>query len=169
MLLCFTLAANQVLIYGNLSLSSGVTTTNNALSYLSDTFNDLTTYGNTLNSNGNIVVADFKSALTSSCDTQPLIDTMNDNYFPNINLYYDEVSPISSDCDNGSNLLSYYGTSVKNEVIWALYGLMTVGVLLYSVGLLFKNKLTLQIAIAVSELLLLLFFTVCTGEMIGLV
>jgi hypothetical protein len=46
---------------------------------------------------------------------------------------------------------------------------MTVGVLLYSAGLLFKNKLTLQIAIAVSELLLLLFFIVCTGEMIALV
>lgn len=152
-----------------MSLSSGVTTTNNALNYLSDTFNDLTAYGNTLSSDGNIVVADFKSALTSSCNTQPLIDTMNNYYFPNIDLYSDDVSPISSDCDNGSNLLSYYGISVKNEVIWALYALMTVGVLLYSVGLLFKKKLTLQIAIAVSELLLLLFFIVCTGEMIGLV
>ena len=168
-LLCLTLAANQVLIYGSISLSSGVTTTNNALNFLSDTFYDLTSYGNTLTSDGNIVVADFKAALTSSCNTQPLIDTMNNYYFPNVDIYYDEVSPISSDFDNGSDMLSYYGTSVKNAVIWALYGLMTVGVLLYTVGLLCKNKLILQIAIVVSELLLLLFLIVCTGEMIGLV
>lgn len=167
--LAFALAVNQLLIYGSISLSSGISTGSNALNFLSNTFVDLTNYGSSLTNNGNVVVSDFAAAKTAKCSTEPLIDAMNAYYFPNVDLYYSQVSPISDDCDTGSNLLSYYGTDIKNDVIWVLYILLTIGVLLYSVGLYFQSKRVLEISFPVVEILMIIFIAVCTAEMIGLV
>lgn len=169
--MCLTLAANQILIVGSGYLSQGVNTAIDALDSLENTFSNLVFSGDELSNEGNAIVQYFQSAMTttSTCDTQPLINEMNSAYFPNVNLYQSDVSPVPNDCDTAANNLEYYGVNTKNNVIWVLYVVMTLGVLIYAVGLWFKSKLILKVSIGMSELLMVIFFVVCTIEMIALV
>mmetsp|Transcript_33867 Transcript_33867/g.49181 ORF Transcript_33867/g.49181 Transcript_33867/m.49181 type:complete len:521 (-) Transcript_33867:442-2004(-) len=167
-LMIFALAANQILIFGSQYLSNGVNNVDNALSFLSTTFVTLNNYGTDLSIEGNTIVQNFGLASTATCDTQPLIEEMNSVYFPNVNLYNSDISGVPNNCNTASDNLNQYGITLKNEVIWLLYAVLTIGILLYSIGLFFKHKLTLKGSIAIAEILMFVFFFICTVEMIAL-
>eukprot|EP01036_Dinobryon_divergens_P027971 gene27971-36840_t len=151
--------AIQIQIWGNLESQSGMGTLIDSLDSLQNTFDSLSTDGNTLVSQGNVVLSDFQYANTASCNTQSLINTLYSSYFPYVDSFSDDVSPISDVCSSSSENLDDYGQYVREEVMWLFYALQMVVVLIFSVGLFFKSKLVVTIAIAFTELILLIIFS----------
>ena len=140
-----------------------------SLDSLQNTFDNLSTDGNTLVSQGNVVLSDFQYANTASCNTQSLINTLNSYYFPYVDSFSDDVSPISDMCGSSADNLNDYGQYVRKEVLWLFYVLQMIVVLMFSVGLFFKSKLVVTIAIAFTELILLIIFSTGAIVLVALV
>lgn len=161
--------AIQVQIWGNLESQSGISTLIDSLDSLQSTFESLNSDGTTLVSQGNIVLSDFQYANTASCNTQSLINTLNSYYFPYVDSFSDDVSPLSDMCGSGSDNLNDYGQYTRKEVMWLFYSLQMIVVLIFSVGLLFKSKWITTLAIAVTELILLIIFSAGAVVLVALV
>jgi hypothetical protein len=72
-------------------------------------------------------------------------------------------------CGSSSDNLNDYGQYVRKEVLWLFYVLQMIVVLMFSVGLFFKSKLVVTIAIAFTELILLIIFSTGAIVLVALV
>jgi hypothetical protein len=167
----FALLFNQGLIYGSIELSRGVNTGSDALSFLEDTFTSLDTYSEALTSEGNTLNEYFLAANSSGrgCSTSPLSAQLSEQYFPYVSDFGNAVSPIPGQCSSASDQLDYYGVGMKNIAVWSLYSVLTVGFLIYCLGLWTQHKLVLKASLAVSQMLMLIFFVICPIELVALV
>ena len=159
----------QVQIWGNFESQSGMSTLIDSLDGLQNTFDSFSSDGTTLVSQGNIVLSDFQQANTATCNTQSLINTLNSGYFPYVNSFSDDVSPISDNCGSESDTLNDYGQYVRKEIMWFFYSVQMIVVLIFSVGLVLKSKAILTVGIVVSELYLLTVFSAGAVVLVALV
>lgn len=164
-----TLVYCQSILFGNGYLSDGVDKANNALSYLETTFTSLDTYGNDLTAEGTSVESDINSAYSNGCTEAKLLISYFSDYFDYVDEYLSYVSPIPNKCEDASNELDTWGSTYKNRSVYVFYGVIMLCLILYLIGMLFSNKLTLYGGIAVSELVLFVMFVLCAVEMVILV
>ncbi|RYG69675.1 hypothetical protein EON64_02150 [archaeon] len=161
-----TIFADQMLIFGSVSLTKGVNRGIDALDFVQTTFTDLTNYGNNLTTDGNDIDYNLGQAAGIGCTQATTLQGYLPQYFGYVDDYLSYVEPVPDKCDDASNGLQKYGVHYKNASVWVLYGTILVGVALYSLGMICKSKLTLKIGIGITELLMLVLFLVVGVQMV---
>lgn len=156
--------ADQMIIVGSVSLTKGVQTGQDSLDYLKDMFVNLNDYGDDLIVDGNQLNWDLGNA-SATCPQAADLQAYLPTYFDYVNDYLDIVEPVPGQCDDAYNGLQKWGIHYQNSSVWALFGVLLIGIIIYTVGLVFKHKITLQIGIGLSELFMLFLFLFVGIEM----
>lgn len=168
-LMALTIIFDQALLFGSKFLTDGVNTSRDAIDYLFDLTTGLNSEGQQLLTYGNQLANDFSAAETSGCTAAATLSGYVDDYYGYVNDYLDYVSPLPGQCSGASDGIDKWGVTYKNQSIWVLYIMIMLGVILYSVGMCLRSKLTLQISIGISELIMIVLFLAVGVEMVILV
>lgn len=161
----FLVIADQALVFGSAFITTGVHDSKDSINFISSTFSSLDSYGHILLNDGYALEDDFTQAINSGC-TQAQ-EALNEvpTYIDYVNEYLSYVSPVSSKCTDINDNLDLYGIHYKNATVWVFYIMLMVGVFLYGIGILVKSKLTLQLSIGISEILMIVLFLLIGVEM----
>ena len=159
---------DQALFIGNQYITQGVNEGIDNLNSLSSTFTNLDTNANTMDTSSSTL-----SSNANQCGTNA--NAINSNstiisqFSYSINSFLLQMSDIPSQINSKSDILSEYGTDLKNQIVWILYGAVILVVFSYEFGLWNSNKKMLQISIFISQLLILAFIIICAFEMMTVV
>ena len=154
---------DQVILFGNGYLSSGISTSDDALNYLQNTFNDLNTYGNDLIVDGYHLRNDFTNAtIKDNCQQAATLNAYLVDYFTYVDEYLSYISDVPDKCSNAQDALHQYGVHDKNSSIWAFYSMFIVCAGILLVGMLFSNKYVIFGGFCTMDLMLFFVFIFCS-------
>jgi hypothetical protein len=164
-----TIASDQSVFFGNRSLDSAVSTGNDALNFLTNSFNALEDDGDTLLVVGNYLLANASAADNNGCsaagDAIPEISQFNND----INSYLQFIDPVPGYISTAKGSLDRYGVRKKNAIVWSLYSVVFVVAFGFLLGLYCQGKLCLQYNIFFSISLICVLIALCAAEMIIMV
>ena len=160
---------NQIVLFGNAELSRGVDHLKDGLDYLESTFKKLDDDGNKLLSYGDDLSAQWTNASLTGCAAAAQLVPYIDEYDSYVNDYLDVVSPVSDQCSDISDDAHDWAVGYKDDSIWILYAIIMVNAIVFSCGLLLQSGLLIGIGNVLAISVLLVYFILCTVEMIILV
>jgi len=163
------LVYDQSMIFGNEYLSDGVSTVNGGLDYLEVTFNNLTSYGDQLDGQGDRLVADFQASISTGCAASNTFLANMDEYFSYVDEYQSYVEDVPGQCSDAQDAVHKYAVDYKDKTVWVFYAMFIVCLLIYLFGLLCKNKPTVFTGMCVTDIVMFLTFIICGVVMILLV
>jgi hypothetical protein len=168
--LVLTLLADQILLFGNESLSDGVNTAKDAVNYMDTLSSTLLDQGYVLQNYGTVLTTDFQSASSgTSCTIPSQYLTYIDDYNTYIQEFVDTVSPIPGQCSDVHDGLDKWGITYKNQTIWVLYAFLLLLVFIYGIGACFKQACPFYTAMIWSELWMIIIFIAVGVELVILV
>ena len=167
----FVLVTNQMLILGNSFLQTGFSSAVDGFNTLTTNFNSIIYDTDSLNQDAYQLLKYYSA---SNSNVQPYCDTSYLTYATNefirdINEISTSVSDIPGKTSSVANDIDKYGDYITTYILWFLYGVLTIGVLFYCLGLKCKSKCFLKFTIGFNEIVILLIFVICAAGLFGLV
>lgn len=164
--------SNQALFFGNQYMTESISTANDALNFLANTFQSLTDDAAALESDSSVLSADVNGAQQCPALTPAVLSQFNSNiatFDSNVNDFQNFVSPLPSYTDSAKTGLNEYVVDYKNDSIWVLYCLL-MGVAACGLGALWtQSKALMQLGLIVGQLLLLTMIVLGAVEMVVVV
>ena len=164
-----TIVLIQFILLGSYDyLSSGMNEIINSINSLSNSNNQISYYLNQLNSEGIILQKDFTLSVNTSCSLIQYNSYLNNNYFPGIQAANNQLIATNKFTD-ASNLVDYYGNTVRIYTVWGLYIIIMLIPMFYSLFLYLEYKITTKVLIGLVEVILFILFILCGAQFISLV
>lgn len=160
----------QVMIMGSGKLSDGVNTIKDGLDFLSDTFNDLTNYGERMEGDGILLLEQFSSAAENDCFAARGLEQYVDDYLDYVDDYLSYVEPVPDKVDNVHDEVDKYGINWKNDSIYAAYAcILLSAILLFGSAVVKKPSCFMGMSVAFTQIVVALVIFLCMILMIVLV
>lgn len=168
--LAVVLLFDQSLIFGSKYLGDGVSTADDGLDFVGNTFTLLDNYGSDLTADGDALQEDFtNSANINNCDEAATLNDYMDDYFTYVDEYTSLVSDVPGKVNDAQDALHKYGVDYKNKTIWVFYGMFIVCLGIYALGMLCSSKLVVFAGMTVTDCVQIFTFLLCGVQMIILV
>lgn len=152
--------ADNSIFFGNYYLSKAVNDVQDSTNSVYDTFSDLTTYGNALNSDGMSLLNEFNH---SQCSSTVSISSYMISYFAAVNDYLSYVSPLPSKISQVQDGIHTWGVKYKVNSIWTIYGMTMATWIVFVSGVLLKGRRILRISIGWTN-----YFVCCVFALSGI-
>ena len=166
---CMAVICDQAIFFGNRDLDDAVSTTNDALNFLEDSFTTLNSDGLALETISGYLLGNATLASSTGCIAANQIISDANQFNDDVVSYMSFVSPVPDYINNAQDAIHTFGVEQKNSSIWGLYVVCILAVVFFGLGLRCQGKLCLQYNIAFVVLVMMALISMCAVEMILMV
>jgi hypothetical protein len=170
-IIAVVIIVDEIILFGNGYLSQGVDIAEDSIDEISSNITLLINAGYILSFDGSLLQTTLYNASTiASCDEASILaSNVSVYYTPYVNDYLDYLTPLPTKCQDAHNNLNKWCVHYKNSSIWVVYSIYMILVLVYSVGMYYKNRSVLRFGVGLGEFIMLWLFVLIGVEMVVVV